>query len=405
MGEPFRRSVAAYAEDRGIPVVRFGAGDRKIDVARPYLEQGGSPGVVLIGKAQETQWVTMGTDRRRDPSSGVPHFRFERKERRITVYYFYIRDAEWGPCFIKLAAYFPYPGKLWCNGHSWAQRRLEKREIDRPVRARAFFERSIARNIDLGRPSEVEVIFDRKVRRDTPGQFSTRVVTQGTEARISIHYERSRAKMYLKEGRGLRLEAVANDPADFGWKRRIRHLGELGAKLRDVNRRMLAHQRVASAPSMTTTLFERVALPDRRAGRRTVALRYGDPGAMALMAALTLCLHQVAGFTDRTLRPLVATLLGRAYSSAQMSSDLWRLRGNGLIERIEGRQTYVLTPEGMRAAVFCTKTFRHVIDPLFAATEPRAGPRASALPGVVTPAFKVLEDTIVRHAQEAGPAA
>ncbi len=473
MGEAFRRSVDTYAEERGIPVVRFRGGDRKIDVARPYLEERDSPGVALIGKAQETQWVTMGTDCRRDPSSGVPHFAFERRERRITVYYFYIRDAEWGPCFIKLAAYFPYPGKMWANGHEWAKRQLERRGIaytplangfascadpralrricqglgprkvqalfdrwmaeiplplteadraagygwelsmkqvefsktlvlDRPVRARAFFERSISQNIDLGRPSEVEVIFDRKIRRTTPGQFSTRVVTEGVDPRVSIHYRQSRAKIYLKEGIGIRLEAVANNPTDFGVKRRICHLGELGAKLRELNRRMLAHQRVASAPSMTTTLFERVALPDRRAGRRTVALRYGDPRAMALMAALTLCLHQVAGFTNRTLRPLVATLLGTAYSSAQMSYDLWRLRGNALIERIEGTHTYVLTPDGMRAAVFYTKTYRHVIDPLFAAADPRAGPHA--LP-FFRSALKVLDDTVARHAREAGVAA
>lgn len=278
--------------------------------------------------------------------------------------------------------------------------------LDRPGRARALFEHAISQNIDLGRPSEVEVIFDRKIRPNTRGQFSTRVITEGVDTRISIHYRQSRVKTYLKEGRALRIETVINNPNDIGCKRRIEHLGELGAKCREVNRRMLAHQRVASAPSMTTTLFERVALPEHRAGRRTVALRYGDPRAMALMAALTLCLHQVAGFTNKTLRPLVATLLGTAYSSAQMSYDLWRLRGNGLIERIEGRHTYVLTPEGMRAAVFYTKTYRHVVDPLFAATtEPRAGPRLRGLPGIVAHALHVLDDTVARHAEEAGVAA
>jgi len=50
MGEAFRRSVETYATERGIPLIRFGAGDRKIDVARPYLEEREDPGVALIGK-------------------------------------------------------------------------------------------------------------------------------------------------------------------------------------------------------------------------------------------------------------------------------------------------------------------------------------------------------------------
>jgi len=60
----------------------------------------------------------------------------------------------------------------------------------------------------------------------------------------------------------------------------------------------------------------------------------------------------------------------------------------------------------MRAAVFYTKTFRHVVDPLFAAvTEPRAGPRLGGLPGIVRHALQILDDTVARHAEEAGLAA
>src|SRR5262249_44386615 len=37
-------------------------------------------------------------------------------------YYFYIWDFEFGPGFIKLCSYFPYPAKVWLNGHEWAKR-------------------------------------------------------------------------------------------------------------------------------------------------------------------------------------------------------------------------------------------------------------------------------------------
>jgi hypothetical protein len=34
----------------------------------------------------------------------------------MTCYYFYLWDQDFGPAFIKVCAYFPYPAKIWLNG-------------------------------------------------------------------------------------------------------------------------------------------------------------------------------------------------------------------------------------------------------------------------------------------------
>jgi len=47
--------------------------------------------------------------------------------------------------------------------------------FDAPRRARAFFEALIADNLDVGRPANVEIIFGRRIRRDTPGVFRTAI--------------------------------------------------------------------------------------------------------------------------------------------------------------------------------------------------------------------------------------
>ena len=49
--------------------------------------------------------------------------------------------------------------------------------LDRPVHGRLFFEQVIRENLDLGRPEEVRLIFNRKITRRTPGSFRTRIVT------------------------------------------------------------------------------------------------------------------------------------------------------------------------------------------------------------------------------------
>jgi hypothetical protein len=448
MGEAFRAAVASFARRHHIPVVRFGKHDRQIDLIRPYFEAATQPGVVAIGVAQEFQSVLIAYDRsakRAGGPSGAPRYGFVKEDRRVTVYYFYIADAEFGLGFIKLCAYFPYPGKVWVNGHEWAKRQalaaglvftelangfascadaarlqaicdrlgpadlqavfdrwivviptplnaadraagywweLSLRQVetsrtlvfDAPRRARAFFEALVADNLDLGRPDEVQLIFGRQIRSNTEGSFSTKVITRGVDVIVNVFYKHSRLKEYLKEGRALRIETVCNSPTDLGCKRRLHHLPELQAKARAANRRLLTIQRAGQSCAVSTALFERIALPSREEGQRTGALRFGDPRVMALVSALCITLNAVAGFTNRSLRAQVAGLLGSPYRSSQMPYDLRRLRRKGLIRRLARSNTYVLTKDGMRVAIFYTKVYGRVLRPLLAVDHPPASP-------------------------------
>ncbi len=56
----------------------------------------------------------------------------------------------------------------------------------------------------------------------------------------------------------------------------------------------------------------------------------------------------------------------------QASYDLARLRVNGLITRIPGRNRYRLTDDGLRFAIFYTKLHDRLLRPLLAADRPPA---------------------------------
>ena len=58
--------------------------------------------------------------------------------------------------------------------------------LDRPVSGRIFFEEVIRENLDVGRPKQVQLIFDRWVTKATPGPFRTRVITDGVTRRDSF---------------------------------------------------------------------------------------------------------------------------------------------------------------------------------------------------------------------------
>src|ERR1700756_1590207 len=50
--------------------------------------------------------------------------------------------------------------------------------LDRPLHGRLFFEQVIRENLDLGRPEQIELIFNRRIPRHARARFRTRVVTQ-----------------------------------------------------------------------------------------------------------------------------------------------------------------------------------------------------------------------------------
>ncbi|HEX9621422.1 MAG TPA: hypothetical protein VF989_14865, partial [Polyangiaceae bacterium] len=66
--------------------------------------------------------------------------------------------------------------------------------LDRPVLGRIPFEDVIRENLDLGRPGRVQLIFDRRVTKKTPGRFRTRVITDGVIPSLHVDYKKSHIK-------------------------------------------------------------------------------------------------------------------------------------------------------------------------------------------------------------------
>jgi hypothetical protein len=448
IGDVFRRSVDSFARANDIPVVRLKAADRNIDLMRPYLDRAAAIGrsqVAAIGVAQEFQKVFVARKRDTDPTK-VPQFSFDKVDRRVTVYYFYLFDDDFGPAFIKVCAYFPYPIKVWVNGHEWAKRQaneagigftalsngfaatddpaglqaicdrlgpgtitvfferwmarlplpltrtdrdsgywweLSMRQIEisrtivftQPRYARAFTDALLVDNLDLGRPDTMELIFDRRVQANTEGEFKTKVVTRGVEVTINAFYKHSRIKQYLKQGRALRIETVINAPNDLGCQRRLHNLDQLQTKARACNRRLMEAERVGQGCVLASPAFERIAHPTvTTEGRRAPAMRFGDPRVQALAGALSVTLCAVTGITNRSLRALMTGLLDAGYTTTQASYDLTRLRRNAIIVKRPHTNTYDLTSDGLRFAIFYTKVHNRVLRPLFAADQPQAPP-------------------------------
>lgn len=261
--------------------------------------------------------------------------------------------------------------------------------LDRPVHGRLFFEQVIRENLDLGRPEEIKLIFNRRIPRRTRARFYTRVVTRDVTPALNVHYKNARIKQYHKENRALRTETTINNTYDFGIGRRLHNL----AKLRQIgfaaNRRLLASERLSHDCILSEDTFQAVNQPVEVGRQRASGLRFADPKAHALLHALILFRQLAAGFRATDLRAHLARLSGRdpaSISQGAMTYQLRRLRLHGLIERIPNSFRYRVTDFGLRVALFFTRTYNRLLRPGLAAALP-------ALRAIATPlqhAFNAL---------------
>ena len=111
--------------------------------------------------------------------------------------------------------------------------------IDRPLTGRCFFEEVIRENLDIGRPDQMQLIFNRRVTRRTPGGFRTRVLTEGVVPSLHVQYKESKVKQYRKEGQALLTETTINDTYDFEIGRALHNLAALREIGFAANRRLL----------------------------------------------------------------------------------------------------------------------------------------------------------------------
>ena len=253
--------------------------------------------------------------------------------------------------------------------------------LDRPVSGRMFFEQVIRENLDLGRPKQVQLIFDRRVTRATPGPFRTRVITDGVIPSLHIDYKGTRIKQYHKEGQALRTETTINNARDFYIGKRLHNLPALRKIGFQANRRVLQVQTITQDAILAEETLQQLQRPRMVEGQRVSALRLADPTVQALWNAVLMYDLLPAGFSNRQLRTYLAQLLGQPeehLTQGRMSYHLRRLRLHGLIQRIPKTHRYRLTDFGLRTAVFCTRAyariFRHGIGMVLPTTSPVPNP-------------------------------
>jgi len=153
-------------------------------------------------------------------------FEFSRQSVAVNHYYFYIQDREWGPGFVKVGTYLPYPVRVCLNGHEWAKQQARQVGLgftsldngflacDDPDRLQAICD-------GLG-PPDVQRFFDRWSAH-LPWPLTTVDRTAGYQHRLSIwQLEVSRTQVFDQPVQGRHFfETVIRENLDLGRPDRI----------------------------------------------------------------------------------------------------------------------------------------------------------------------------------------
>jgi len=275
--------------------------------------------------------------------------------------------------------------------------------LDRPLSGRILFEEIIRENLDIGRPDRVQLIFNRRVTKKTPGRFRTRVLTDGVIPSLHVDYKKNRLKQYFKQVPGVRevgarTEMIINNTRDFYIGKRLCNLPALRQVGFQANRRLLEVERLSHDCAVGEEAMHQLNRPVEVHGQRTSALRTTDLRVLALWHILVWFRLLPCGFANRDLREQLAVLTGQAptiITQGRMTYDLRRLRLHGMIERIPKTHRYRVTEFGLRAALFFTRVHARLYRPAVADIMAHAPPENSPL----CRHFAKLEEVIDQHIQ------
>jgi hypothetical protein len=222
----FVAAVQTFAADRQVPLVSFDHVHSKDAFVAPYRARfTAGEGVVLIGVAQE-KMRSFKAHKRMGRNHHTPVFDFSQQSVAVNHYYFYVHDREWGPAFLKIGTYLPYPVKLCLNGHEWVKQQLRRDRIRFESLDNGFLScpdaAALQATCDALGPADVQAFFDRWSHR-LPWPMTTEERAAGYDHRLAIcQLEISLTHVFDGPVQGRHcFEAVIRENLDLGRPDRV----------------------------------------------------------------------------------------------------------------------------------------------------------------------------------------
>jgi hypothetical protein len=221
----FVAAVEQFVARHKIPKVEFESSQDKDSIVSGYRARfAAREGVVILGVAQE-KMRSFKAHKRCGPGTAVT-FDFSRQSVWVKHYYFYVHDRDWGPAFVKIGTYLPYPVKLCLNGHEWVKQRLRRDRVRFESLDNGFLScpdpDALQAACDALGPADIQTFFDRWSHR-LPWPMTSANRAAGYDHRLAIsQLEISLTQVFDRPVQGRHFfEAVIRENIDLGRPDRV----------------------------------------------------------------------------------------------------------------------------------------------------------------------------------------
>ncbi len=188
---------------------------------------------------------------------------------------------------------------------------------------------------------------------------------------FKLHFGKLTLKAYTKGERVMRFEAIAHDTKELRCGRVLTRFPDVVARLRGILERALVVLRGMERAFVSDDTLERLPLPATVGKTHVGGIDIGKPRTRTALAAVLALAAAPAGFTAGELAAKAWELGGPAnsgYDSRRAAYDLKKMRGKGLVTRIDRSHRYQLLPDGVATITALVVLREKVLRPLLAAT-------------------------------------
>lgn len=268
---------------------------------------------------------------------------------------------------------------------------------------RKLFERSCELGLWRLSGDKIIEIFGRRSRERLSGKIQTTLerVKHGQHV-FRAYWKHAFVKQYEKYSTFLRNEVTSNNLRDFGLRKGLEYLGEAREKFLEVLDRFATQQAENLNMHEEFGLLTRMALPIEKGATRIAGILVEDRRMIRLFEVLLHAGTTVGGWTAKQIQEAVLEQFGlpeEKYGLNSLRYDLRKMKGHGLVERVEGHYRYRLTQKGQRAALLMMMFHKRLCGPLAGSQfqhrpDEKHRPKISKLEAAYHKADKAIDEII-----------
>ena len=215
---------------------------------------------------------------------------------------------------------------------------------------------------ELGLPQHLSFLFNRRIDKRYRYPYKTQLKIVATKPSLKLKYKTSQYKEYIKD-RDLRPEVTLNNPSDLGLtKQEFDRMRKMG---REILEHGMSIQQPVNPDWITQELGHNPFKPVTVKKKQLAGLNVSDERLRSVFQCFSQ--QNLVGFSMREVTDFVNLDLGTSLESplklSQVSYVVRKLRGHGIVEKLEGKNRYQFTPSGHCFARMFVTVIEKVIFP------------------------------------------